>query len=271
MFTRVLYVTLLLCVGCTPLRRGDANRLQVLVYNIHAGADASGANNIERVAAIIRDTKADIVLLQEVDKGVARSQRQDQPAELARLTGLNAVFGKSLDYQGGLYGIAILSRFPVVSDSVVHLPVTPPQLRSGASYEPRVALRALLSTPSGTIAVINTHLDPSGEDTYRRQEIATLLQLAKTSESTLGPVLLGGDFNSEPPSAVQQTVRESVRDAWAECGKGQELSWPADVPRKRIDYLFLTKHFTCARAEVLETQASDHRPVLFTVSVHTSQ
>ena len=267
MFIRVLCVTLVLCVGCAPLKRGNDLTLRVLVYNIHAGADAAGANNIDRVASIVRDTKADIVLLQEVDKGVARSLRQDQPAELARLTGLNATFGKSLDYQGGLYGIAILSRFPIITDTVVHLPVNPPQLRSGASYEPRVALRAYISTPAGRLAVINTHLDPSGDDSFRRQEIVTLLQLAQLSESMLGPVLLGGDFNSTPESAVQQTVRGSVRDAWSECGKGQPLTYPANVPVKRIDYLFLTKRVSCSDAQVIETQASDHRPVFFTVRI----
>ena len=259
-------------LGCARVQSGDRGlELRVLVYNIHAGADASGVNNIERVAGIIRDTKADIVLLQEVDKGVARSKQQDQPADLARLTGLNVAFGKSLDYQGGLYGIAILARFPILADTAQHLPVNPPQLRSGASYEPRVALWTLIGTQPVNIAVVNTHLDPSREDTYRLQEISQIKRIFQVSGGLNTVVLMGGDFNSEPESAVQQTMRASgARDAWSECGKGQALTYPANVPVKRIDYLFLSPRTSCRDAHVLDTQASDHRPVLFTVNVRTS-
>src|SRR5215204_2773842 len=82
--------------GCVSMRSTSAP-LKVLVYNIHAGKDAKGVDNLERVAAIVRDSKADVVLLQEVDKGTTRSGKVDQPAELKRLTGFYVSFGKTLD------------------------------------------------------------------------------------------------------------------------------------------------------------------------------
>jgi endonuclease/exonuclease/phosphatase family metal-dependent hydrolase len=152
------------CLGSGRQATRPPAELRVLVYNIHAGKDAGGVDNVERVAAVVRESGADVALLQEVDRNTERSGRVDQVAELARRTGLHAVFGRSLDFQGGYYGIAILARWPAVADSTVHLPVTPAQARSGGSYEPRVLLHATVVAGGDTIHVLNTHLDASRAD-----------------------------------------------------------------------------------------------------------
>jgi len=253
--------------ACTSARLGGGDRTaRVLVYNMHAGKDAKGVDNLERIASIVDSLHADIVLLQEVDVNTQRSGRVDQPATLARLTGFNAAFGKSLDYQGGDYGIAVLSRWPISSDTTYHLPVEPPQERSGGSYEPRAALRVIIAAPGGPLAVVNTHLDPSGDDRWRRQEIRTVLAIAASLRARGIPTLAGGDFNSTPESSTQDTVRASgLRDAWTTCGQGNGLTYPADSSVKRIDYLFLSGSATCANAIVVRTDASDHRPLFVTV------
>ena len=249
--------------GCATGSRTPAPELTVLVYNIHAGKDAKGVDNIERVAQLVKDTRADVVLLQEVDVNTTRSGKVDQPARLRELTGYHVAFGKTLDFQGGLYGIAIMSRWPIDSSRVVSLPIDPPQLRSGVSYEPRGALRAYVSSPRGKVIVLNTHLDASRDDNYRRQEARTIIALADSARPH-GLLLVGGDFNSEPGSAVQQMIgATALRDAWLECGTGNPYTYPADSGVKRIDYLYLAPQTRCARAEVLPSQASDHRPVLF--------
>jgi endonuclease/exonuclease/phosphatase family metal-dependent hydrolase len=56
-----------------------------------------------------------------------------------------------------------------------------------------------------------------------------------------------------------------LRDAWTECGSGDGFTYPADTPVKRIDYLFLSGSLHCARAEVIDAQISDHRPLLVTL------
>ena len=235
----------------------------MLVYNVHAGKDAVGANNLARVADIVRETGADVALLQEVDRGTRRSGQVDQPDVLARRTGFAVAFGKTLDYDGGEYGIAVLSRWPIAQQTLMRLRVEPPQRRSGGSYEPRGAQRVIVRAPGGDLVVINTHLDASGEDHYRRQEIRPVLALAHDAGSL---VLVGGDFNSTPESEVQGELRNGgLRDAWLACGNGDGFTYPADTPVKRIDYLYLAGASTCSRAEVLATTASDHRPLLVTV------
>ena len=258
--------------GCTRQALAPAREVRVLVYNIHAGKDAAGVDNLERIAAIVRETGADFALLQEVDRGTRRSGGVDQVAALARATGLHAAFGRTLDYDAGQYGIALLSRWPIASDTLVSLPVEPPQRRAGGSYEPRGALIVHAKAPDVRARLLNTHMDASGDDHYRRQEIATinrLLAALVADSSGGGPalVLAGGDFNAEPPSAVHAAaVAAGWRDAWLECGDGTAgLTFPAKAPVKRIDYLWLTGRARCTSARVVGGEASDHRGLLVTV------
>ena len=245
----------------------EPRALRILVYNIHAGTDASGVDNLERVAAIVRASGADVALLQEVDRGTERSGRVDQPARIAELTGFRAAFGKTLDYQGGEYGIAVLSRWTLARDTLVRLPVQPAQQRAGGSYEPRGALRVGVILPPDarpeTLWVVNTHLDPSRDDHYRRQEAAALVAVAGGLRHR-GALVVGGDLNATPDAAVlAQLEAGGLRDAWTSCGRGAGFTFPAAAPVKRIDYLLLPAGVRCVDARVLESDASDHRPVLF--------
>jgi endonuclease/exonuclease/phosphatase family metal-dependent hydrolase len=263
---------LALLSSCAPRAMSGAGpasdeSIRVLVYNIHAGKDAAGKDNLDRIAALVRARAADVVLLQEVDKGTQRSGGVDQPAVLARLTGLHVAFGKTLDFQGGEYGIAILSRWPIKGDTLIHLAVDPPQERAGGSYEPRGMLRIAIDAPLGPVTVINTHLDPSRDDHWRRQEMRIVASLANAERvGSAGMLLVGGDFNSPPESPEQNELRTTgLRDAWIVCGRGPGLTYPADSAIKRIDYLFLTGRASCTNALVLESDASDHRPLVVNV------
>lgn len=242
--------------------------LRVLVYNVHAGKDADRVDNLARVAAVVRETRADLVLLQEVDRGTERSGRVDQAGELARLTGMHGVFGKTLDFQGGGYGIALLSRWPVSEDTLVHLALDPPGEGAASPREPRGVLRARVAAPGGPLYVLNTHLDASGPDTFRRRETAALLEVAGRLRDGGARVLVGGDFNATPESAVVAGVLGAGwRDGWAACGgAGEGLTFPAKAPTRRIDYLFLPPGTRCDSAEVVGGETSDHRGVLFVLS-----
>jgi len=254
--------------GCFHRGVSSGDDLRVLVYNVHAGKDAAGKESVRRIADVVKSVDPDIVLFQEVDKGTKRSGGVDQPAEYAKLTGLHVAFGRSLDYDGGEYGIAVLSRWPIRRDSAVHLPVDPPQERSGGSHEPRIAMSLRIDAPFGPLDLFNTHIDASGEDRWRIQEIKTIQRIVKDALSGKARVLVGGDFNSTPDSPVQAELRANgFHDAWPTCGVGEGLSYPADVPRKRIDYLFLLSGFECMSARVIDADASDHRPVLFTLRI----
>jgi endonuclease/exonuclease/phosphatase family metal-dependent hydrolase len=239
---------------------------RVLVFNIHAGKDAAGKPNLDGVAKLVASTRADIVLLQEVDRQTARSGNVDQVAALQKSTGYDAAFGPSLiHYDGGEYGIAILAKAAINFHATTPLSVLPAETRAGGSQEPRVALLAFVPVKGSTWRVINTHLDPA-EGSARAQEIGHVVDLVADARASGAPVIVGGDFNATPDNPVLGPMRKAgLRDAWSECGSGPGLSYPADRPVKRIDYLFLSGSLECAKAEVLETQVSDHRPLLVTL------
>lgn len=240
--------------------------VRVLVLNIHAGKDAAGKPNLDGVAALVTSTRADLALLQEIDRNTARSGGVDQVATLARATGYDAAFGPSLlHYDGGEYGIAILSKTGIGFHSTNPLPVRPAQTRAGGSREPRVALLAFAPVRDVTWRVINTHLDPA-DAAARAQEIARIVEIYREQTISGRPVIAGGDFNSTPDDSVLEPLRQAgLRDAWAECGSGAGFSYPAAAPAKRIDYLFLSGSLHCSAAEVIDTRVSDHRPLLVTL------
>jgi endonuclease/exonuclease/phosphatase family metal-dependent hydrolase len=256
----------LLSAGCS-VARGPARPVRVLVLNMHAGKDASGADNLQRIADLIGSNTPDIVLLQEVDRGTKRSGGVDQVGRLEESTGYDGAFGASLiSYDGGQYGIAVLSKRPIAYQSTISLPVAPAQTRAGGSHEPRVALVVLANMDRRVMwRVVNTHLDPADEGA-REQEVASLLTVTREQAAAGTPFVAGGDLNSTPESPVQQSLKAAgLRDAWLECGKGDGFTYPADAPAKRIDYLFLAGELHCNDAQVLDTTLSDHRPLLVTI------
>lgn len=252
----------------TPMRKGSGD-LRVLVYNIHAGKDASGVDNLERVAAVVREAAADLVLLQEVDSMTTRSGRVDQLLVLGGMLGMHRAYGRTISYQGGGFGNALLSRHPIVAHDLIPLPhdsteTTP----AGQAREARGALVASVRAPGVPLHVVVTHLDASRDDRWRRRESVRLVQIVDSLRRAGGHVILGGDMNSTPESAAQDVIRRgALQDAWTMCGTGPEYTFPAAAPAKRIDYLYLTGRATCDEARVLGRLASDHRPLLVLVRI----
>jgi endonuclease/exonuclease/phosphatase family metal-dependent hydrolase len=254
------------CSACAlPFVEQDRS-VRVMVYNIHAGKDAGGQPNLDEVARLVLAHDADLVLLQEVDRGTRRSGGVDQLQVLMDATEFGGAFGRTLDYDGGEYGIAALSRDGFGYEDTVPLRVLPPPARAGGSHEPRGALVTIANTRLGRWQTITTHLDASASDDYRQQEADRLGTLIRARRATGLPLMLGGDMNATPDSAViQKVLGFGLRDAWTECGTGDGFTYPASQPVRRIDYLFLTGTLRCTGAEVLDTQASDHRPLLVTI------
>src|SRR4051812_31865294 len=183
--------TLLLLVGCTP-----PQQVTVMTYNIHHGAGNDKQLDLPRIASVITATKADLVALQEVDLGTNRTQHVAQAEELARLTGLHYVFGSAMDYDGGKYGDAVLSRFPISSSRIVPLPWTP-----GDQHEPRAALIATCQLPHDRkLRFISTHLDHTHEPSDRFLQAEALVASLEDRVGHSPVEILAGDFNCEKDS-----------------------------------------------------------------------
>jgi endonuclease/exonuclease/phosphatase family metal-dependent hydrolase len=252
--SRFFALLLALITGVPAFAASTQPTLRVMSYNIHHGEGVDGKVDLERIAKLIVEARADVVALQEVDRGTERTQKRDLPAELAKLTGLIVRFDKNIAHQGGDYGNAVLTKFPLKSAKNTHLKMAGPGEQRGIQ-------QLLLDVRGREVLFLNTHLD------HRRDEAERLLSAAQVSEIVAGagklPVIFCGDFNATPESQTSARLQEFLTDTWAVVGRGPGFTIPVAKPAKRIDYVWISREFIePLTMEVLRSNASDHLPVV---------
>lgn len=234
--------------------RGASVTLRVMTYNIHVGVGMDKELDLQRIAEVIKQQHPDLVGLQEVDRGVKRTQGLDEIAELARLTSMDYAFAHNLDYQGGQYGVAILSRFPI-------LKVDHRKYENRREAERRGLLRVEVNVNGRRLSFATTHLDYQYED----GRVFEAEQLLKFLDGIKGPLIVVGDFNEEPNGAANKLLAQKFRDVWLETNANEAgTSYPANKPIKRIDYIFFQRNagVRAKKSWVVGTLASDHIPVM---------
>jgi endonuclease/exonuclease/phosphatase family metal-dependent hydrolase len=251
---------LLGCAGSKHAASSSPTQLTVVTYNIHHAEGVDKKLDLARIANVIRACEPDFVALQEVDKGTKRSGGVDQAAELAKLTNMHVVYGAAMPYDGGQYGDAVLSRRPITSSRIVHLP-----WKQGGRREPRCAVAATTKLPGkggagGAIEFISTHWDHTRDPADRdAQARATNDAWRDAGVQTI----LAGDFNCAPGSAPMETL---AREWTLVSGTEPEaLTGSGAKPRAKIDHVFVkpSDRWRVIESRVVdELVASDHRPVL---------
>jgi endonuclease/exonuclease/phosphatase family metal-dependent hydrolase len=240
------------CVSPAAERLPGAFRL--MTYNIRHGEGMDGRIDLERIAEVIRREGADVVALQEVDRGVTRSGRRDLAGELAALTGMTCVFSNNFHFQGGEYGNALLTRTTVGGWRNTHYRM----LREG---EQRGLLWVELEMDGRRLVVMNTHLDFRPDDAERLSNVQEIMVAAGAKEAD--GLIICGDFNSEPGSPTHDAMKERFEDAWEAVGLGEGFTYSSTEPNRRIDYVFWDRagKVMPVRAWVSPSLASDHLPL----------
>jgi endonuclease/exonuclease/phosphatase family metal-dependent hydrolase len=240
--------------------------LRVLTYNIHHGEGVDGKFDLPRIAEVINSESPDLVALQEVDQGTARASGVDQPAELARLTGMQVMFGRNIDFQGGGYGTAVLSRLPVKAHSSVKLR----SFYEGTDDHPEqrgVQIVEIGEAGKAGIVFLCTHLDYRPDERERMASAETINELAAKYGDRL--MILAGDLNAEPESRVISEFKKRwmIAGANMQAGSGATLplTYPSSEPTKWIDYVLVrpAERWEVDEVRVIDERvASDHRPLL---------
>jgi endonuclease/exonuclease/phosphatase family metal-dependent hydrolase len=217
----------------------------VATFNIHHAEGVDGHVDLGRIAELVLKTEAEVVALQELDRGHPRSQEEDQPAALAELTGLHLSFFPTLAKRGYEYGIGIASRKPL-DPSFVELP-------RARDEEPRGAIVAGLDG----MTLIATHLA-----TERRPRALHMRALADLVMDAGGPVLLMGDLNARARGT--RPLRQ------AGLAGGPRVGTTMVRARKRIDWILATPPLDIVSARTLASEASDHLPLVAKVEPRPS-
>jgi endonuclease/exonuclease/phosphatase family metal-dependent hydrolase len=231
--------------------------LRVMAYNIHHSNPPlkPGVIDIEAIANVIGSENPDLVALQEVDVNTTRSGAFNQAAEIASRLNMHCFFGKAIDYQGGAYGIAILSKYPLTETTVHRLPTQP-----DTNGEPRIMATTRVTLPDGTpIRFGSTHLDAQKQPVNRQLQIEEIVKIA--AEEDL-PFILAGDFNAVPDSEVINVLEKQFKLSCKNC----PFTSSANNPVRTIDYIAFRdpsqKLRVVSHRVVNEKHASDHLPVV---------
>ena len=242
--------------------KASDNEITVMTYNIRAGS----LTTIDSLAEMINSRHPDFVALQEVDVMTNRANAKNMNGKnivsaLAAKTNMFGYFCRTLNFVGGYYGIAILSRHP--STKMESFPLPNPLLT-----EPRALLLGRFEIDGKKeIAFACTHLDVKSADTRTMQVdyINNIIQ----NDSIL--TIIGGDFNATPGEPCISRMHQSAIDI-----SGTSPTFPASAPDRKIDYLFVypaceSAKISCSSqtlpSQTLPDQLSDHRAIVSTVRI----
>ena len=237
---RKIVVLIALLLGMTVVSLGQNQQLQIMSYNVRHCAGMDMVVDYDRTANVIVQQQPDVIALQELDSMTGRSGHHDQLGELASRTGYHPVFGAAIEFNGGLYGVGILSREMPVSTKRIPLP----------GEEPRLLLVVELED----YIIACTHLDLNDA-----QRLASVSLIVEEAQRWQKPFLLAGDWNDTTDSKLLKAMTQYFTVL-----SSDEATYPADEPTECIDYVGVFN----GRAEAIEShvidepEASDHRPLV---------
>lgn len=219
-------------------------------YNIRNGVGIDNIRNHQRTADVIKSQSPDVVAIQEVDSITNRSNHTDVLAEIAELTGMQHTFAPAIDYDGGKYGIGILSKEKPVSIRRIPLPG-------------REEKRTLVIAEFNDFYFASTHLSLTEEDCLSSVDIIKGI----AAENNNKPFILAGDFNAAPHGEIIKKFAET----FTILNDTSLKTFPADNPDQTIDYIMLQPadaDIALISTSVPEAPtASDHRPLTATLSL----
>jgi len=225
--------------------------VKVMTYNIHRGINKNGRLDLDGIAEAVKGSGAEIIALQEVERFSFRTGFRDQIKYLADKLSMQYVFGKSINILNGQYGNGLLSIYPIEEYEVIRL---------YSEGEQRTLLKAVLNVDGTLLRVYNTHLGLSQEE--RDRQVEDIIKLAAEEEN----LIITGDFNTKADKLG--AIAGKLTDSGGIEPDGEKATFEADGLSGRIDYIFASKNFEIKGYEVLDTEASDHYPVVSILGIN---
>lgn len=235
---------------------------RLVTYNVHRCVGVDRKLDVARIADVIAELEPDIVCLQELDVGRARTGGVDQAGAIAELLSMSFRFHPAMQVEAELYGDAILTPHPERLIRAGALP-TLPNLRG---LEPRGALWSAIDFNGTILNVFNTHLGLVPRE-QRMQAAALVGPQWLGDPACTGPTILTGDFNATSITRPYHALTKRLADAQRELGlKPSVKTFPSSFPAIRIDHCFVSPEIRVTGAMTplhpLARTASDHLPLV---------
>jgi len=228
----IVWSTIVVLSGCTGSKSSEGRKLiRVMSYNVHHGVGSDSTFDIYRIADVITQSSADIVALQDVDRWVDRTGRIDMMTKLADLTGMTYTFAKSMDIDGGEHGNGLLTRFPILEER----PLLYHMQMSGRECG---LMRVVLDVRGTEMVLMNTELSSTANDSVCNDNVREIEDAAK--EYRYVPIVLCCCLNSTPESNAIAAIDTGFYDCWTLAGSGRGWTYPATMPARRVDYIFVS-------------------------------
>ena len=247
--------------------------LRVMTYNIYGARATSPANaaDLDAIAEVIRRQNPDFVTLNEVDVFTNRTGKDvHQARDLAEKLGMGWHFSKAIDRDGGEYGDAVLSKYPILEKRSYRLPCAAEQ-----PGEDRSLCVIRVQIDGKDLYVASTHLDHLSGDASRLVQATEIRRIRDTELE--GDLILCGDLNAIPSSNVIATMTSFLTNT----GPIDQYTFPSDDPSRKIDYIMYApiEHFGVQNCQVVSrgdqqvggVDASDHRPVIADIRFQTEE
>ena len=247
--------------------------LRVMTYNIYGARATSPANaaDLDAIAEVIRRQNPDFVTLNEVDVFTNRTGKDvHQARDLAEKLGMEWHFSKAIDRDGGEYGDAVLSKYPILEKRSYRLPCAAEQ-----PGEDRSLCVIRVQIDGKDLYVASTHLDHLSGDASRLVQATEIRRIRDTELEC--DLILCGDLNAIPSSNVIATMTSFLTNT----GPIDQYTFPSDDPSRKIDYIMYApiEHFGVQNCQVVSrgdqqvggVDASDHRPVIADIRFQTEE
>ena len=248
--------------GTTPDDSSRQKTIAIMTYNIHGGIPQGGtAPDLYTLASVIKNAAPDVVVLQEVDSATTTSGKTDQARMLAGLAGFSYYFfANAFATDGGGFGVAILSRYPIENPVKTQLPKIP----APGYVEQRTLCTAQVRFPGNRVYTIaSSHFDLT--DVNRQAAVTTIVQAL---DASVYPVVFAGDLNVTPDNSIIHRLDSAgyTRTCTSGCN-----SFQASNPTEQIDYIMYkpAARFSVQSHKVITgTTASDHLPVMAVLTLN---
>jgi len=231
--------------------RDSSPLISMMTYNIHRGINKNGKLDLDGIAAVLKSSGAGIIAVQEVERFSIRTGFKDQIRYLADKLSMQYAFGRSIHILNGQYGNGLLSKYPIEEYEVIRL---------YSEGEQRTLLRAVLNVDGKHLTVYNTHLGLGQAE--REKQLKEMMKLASGEEN----LIIAGDFNSKADKL--EVVTAGLKDSGAIWNAEDRATFDESGLTERIDYIFASEDIKIKSYEVLETEASDHYPVISSLMIN---